>query len=120
MRVWIGTCRSFEKLRCEERRRADWIATRQTVNVIAGARVTRFQMATLSQANTVTLETTGAVVGDVIKIVPYGHGRAFTLPVVNGGAGAGTLCTLVAFEDRLGAGLLRRHEVDLLTVRRLF
>lgn len=59
-------------------------------------RVTKFLLAgTMSQGETVTLGTTGAVVGDVIRIIRTST-SAQTLAVVNGGAGAGTLCTLVA------------------------
>lgn len=59
-------------------------------------RVTRYLLAgTMSQGETVTLGTTGAVVGDIIRIVRTST-SAQTLAVVNGGAGAGTLCTLVA------------------------
>jgi hypothetical protein len=47
----------------------------------------------LSQNSTVTLNTTGAVVGDIIKIVRTDT-SAYTIAVVNGGAGAGTIATL--------------------------
>lgn len=59
-------------------------------------RTSRYLLAgTMSQAETVTLGTTGAVLGDRIRIVRTST-SAQTLAVVNGGAGAGTLCTLVA------------------------
>lgn len=59
-------------------------------------RVTKYLLAgTMSQGETVTLGTTGAVVGDIIRIIRTSV-SAQTLAVVNGGAGAGTLCTLVA------------------------
>ncbi len=59
-------------------------------------RVTKFLLAgTMSQDETVTLGTTGAVLGDVIRIIRTST-SAQTLAVVNGGAGAGTLCTLIA------------------------
>ena len=68
-----------------------------TQSVVALGRQTRyaFASATMSQNDTVTLSTTGAVVGDVVKLVKNSV-SAFTLAVVNGGAGTGTLCTLVA------------------------
>lgn len=50
---------------------------------------------TMGQGETVTLGTTGAVKGDIIRINRTSV-SAQTLAVVNGGAGAGTLCTLVA------------------------
>lgn len=66
-------------------------------SVVALGRQTRyaFASATMTQNDTVTLSTTGAVVGDVVKIVKNSV-SAFTLAVVNGGAGAGTLATLIA------------------------
>lgn len=54
-------------------------------------RLTRYSLpATISQAITVTLATTGAVVGDVIKILSPGT-SAHIVTVNNGGVGAGTL-----------------------------
>lgn len=58
-------------------------------------RVSRYLVPTIGQATTVTLGTTGAVVGDLMRIVRTDT-SAFTLAVVNGGAGAGTLATLIA------------------------
>jgi hypothetical protein len=58
-------------------------------------RVSRYLVAALSQTTTVTLGTTGAVVGDYMRIIRT-DASAFTLAIVNGGGGAGTLCTLVA------------------------
>jgi hypothetical protein len=49
--------------------------------------------ATLSVTRAFTLSTTGAVAGDQITITRLDLG-AFTMTVVNGGAGAGTLATL--------------------------
>lgn len=67
-----------------------------TTTVQRSGRVTRFLLAgTMSQNETVTLGTTGAVIGDVIRIVRTST-SAFTLAVVNGGAGAGTIETLIA------------------------
>lgn len=64
----------------------------QTVNVVG--RQSRFLMATMTAGRSVTLGTTGAKVGDIIRIVRTDT-SANTLAVVNGGAGAGTLATLV-------------------------
>lgn len=57
-------------------------------------RLTVFSCPTLSQNCAVTIGTTGAVVGDVVKI-NRSDTNAHTLALVNGGAGAGTLATLV-------------------------
>lgn len=65
----------------------------QTIEVVG--RKSRFKCAALGQNSTVTLGTTGAVVGDTIRISRTDT-SAFTLAVVNGGAGAGTLVTLDA------------------------
>lgn len=67
-----------------------------TTTIQRVGRYSRYLLAgTMSQGETVTLGTTGAVVGDIIKIVRTST-SAQTLAVVNGGAGAGTLCTLVS------------------------
>lgn len=66
-----------------------------SITVQRQSRITRYNVATLSQNITITLGTTGAVQGDVIRIVRTDV-NAFTLAVVNGGAGAGTLATIVA------------------------
>lgn len=58
-------------------------------------RVSRYAVPNLSQNATVTLGTTGAVKGDVMRIIRT-DANAWTLAVANGGAGAGTLATLVA------------------------
>lgn len=50
---------------------------------------------TMSQGETITLGTTGAVAGDYIKIIRTST-SAQTCAVVNGGAGGGTLHTQVA------------------------
>lgn len=67
-----------------------------TTTVQRAGRYTVFLLAgTMSQGEAVTLGTTGAVLGDIIRINRTST-SAQTLAVVNGGAGAGTLCTLVA------------------------
>jgi len=48
---------------------------------------------TLTASRTKTLSTTNAAAGDIIHITRLGLG-AFTMLIVNGGAGAGTLFTL--------------------------
>lgn len=63
----------------------------QTVQSLS--RITRYLQPTLGQNSTLTLGTTGAKVGDIIRIVRTDV-SAFTLAVVNGGPGAGTLITL--------------------------
>lgn len=62
-----------------------------TLTIAAGGRRV-LPASTLSANRTVTLSTGGAVAGDVIEIVRLDVG-AYTLAVVNGGAGAGTLLT---------------------------
>lgn len=65
-----------------------------TTTVQRGGRVTSFLCAgTMSQGETITLGTTGAVLGDIIRILRTST-SAQTLAVVNGGAGAGTIATL--------------------------
>lgn len=58
-------------------------------------RTSRYLVPVIGQNTTVTLGTTGAVYGDVVRVVRT-DASAFTLAIVNGGAGAGTLCTLLA------------------------
>lgn len=66
-----------------------------TTTIQRGGRYTAFLLAgTMSQDETVTLGTTGAVKGDIVRILRTST-SAHTLAVVNGGAGAGTLCTLI-------------------------
>ena len=57
------------------------------------SRISRYLVAALGQATTVTLGTVGATVGMVIRIVRTDV-SANTLAVVNGGGGGGTLITL--------------------------
>lgn len=71
------------------------IANTNASTVQRVGRVSRYLCPTLSQNCTVTLGTTGAVKGDVMRIIRTDV-NAFTLAVNNGGAGAGTLATLVA------------------------
>lgn len=47
---------------------------------------------TLTANRTLTLSTTGAVTGEVVRVTRE-DSTAFTLAIVNGGAGAGTLYT---------------------------
>lgn len=60
---------------------------------VAGKLLRYLPAATLSANRTLTLSTAGAVAGLVLTIVRLDVG-AFTVAVVNGGAGAGTLVTL--------------------------
>lgn len=60
-----------------------------------GPRTSFLLAGTMSQGETITLGTTGAVEGDYIKIIRTST-SAQTCAVVNGGAGAGTLHTQVA------------------------
>lgn len=67
-----------------------------TTTVQRVGRVSKYLLAgTMSQGETVTLGTTGAVKGDILRIIRTST-SAQTLTVVNGGAGAGTLCVLIA------------------------
>lgn len=61
----------------------------------AGVRTSFLLAGTMSQGETITLGTTGAVAGDLIKIIRTSV-SAQTCAIVNGGAGAGTLFTMPA------------------------
>lgn len=71
------------------------LADSATDNAAALGRVTRYNCPTLSQNNVTTLVTTGAVVGDVIRITRTDT-SAHTLAVANGGAGVGTIATIAS------------------------
>jgi hypothetical protein len=67
-----------------------------TTTVQRAAIRTSFLLAgTMSQGETVTLGTTGAVTGDYIKIIRTST-SAQTCAIVNGGGGGGTLFTMIA------------------------
>lgn len=67
-----------------------------STTVQRSGRFTTFLLAgTMSQDESITFGTTGAVKGDIIKLIRTST-SAHTTAIVNGGAGAGTLCTLVA------------------------
>lgn len=67
-----------------------------TTTIQRVGRVSRYSLAgAMSQDDTITLGTTGAVYGDVIRVIRTST-SAHTLSFVNGGAGAGTLAVLVA------------------------
>lgn len=59
------------------------------------ARSTRYKIPAQSQNTSITLSTTGAVIGDEIDIVSV-NTNAHTVAVVDGGPGTPTLATLVA------------------------
>ena len=92
VRVYVGTSAGFEAFMAKNGANLADSAT-DTATVLG--RVTRYKLPTLSQNCTVTLSTTGAVVGDVIRIVRTDT-SAHTLAVQDGGSGTPTLCTLVA------------------------
>jgi hypothetical protein len=79
----------------------DWIVgtaltDTATTTVQRGGRRTSFLLAgTMSQGETITLGTTSAQPGDVIRIIRTST-SAQTAAIVNGGGGAGTLVTLPA------------------------
>lgn len=62
---------------------------------VTGSRWRVMPAATLSASRTITLGTTGAALNDQICITRL-DATANTMPIVNGGAGAGTLVTLPA------------------------
>lgn len=67
-----------------------------TTTVNRGGRRTSFLLAgTMSQGETITLGTTGATLGDIIRILRTST-SAQTAAIVNGGGGAGTIVTLPA------------------------
>lgn len=61
--------------------------------VVGGGAWRRIPAATLTANRTITLGTTNASAGDVLELTRLDV-SAFTVSVVNGGPGAGTLCTL--------------------------
>jgi hypothetical protein len=61
--------------------------------VVGGKRWRTLPAATLTDNRTLTLGTTNAAAGDLLEITRLDAG-AFTLAIVNGGAGAGTLITM--------------------------
>lgn len=64
----------------------------QTIN--RAGRVTRVNVpAVISQNTSITLGTTGAVIGDIMRVCSPGT-SAHTVAVINGGTGAGTLNTV--------------------------
>jgi hypothetical protein len=77
----------------------DWVAgtaltDTATTTVQRAAKRTSFLLAgTMSQGETITLGTTGALIGDVVRIIRTST-SAQTAAIVNGGGGAGTLVTL--------------------------
>jgi hypothetical protein len=60
---------------------------------VSGKRWRRLPAATLTGNSTLTLGTTGAREGHTIEVTRLDVG-AYTYAIVNGGAGAGTLCTM--------------------------
>jgi hypothetical protein len=64
-----------------------------TATVQSLGRLSRYNIAALSQNIAVTVGTTGAVTGNRVKITRTDT-SAFTVAVVNGGPGAGTVATL--------------------------
>ncbi len=96
VRVYIGPVGAGDSPGAEDEQITGVTLVNQAANNAPRlGRVTKYLAAAISQTETVTLTTTGAVVGDVIRIIRT-DASAFTLVVVNGGGGAGTLCTLVA------------------------
>lgn len=92
-----------------------WVAEGRNDNdaavVIADAATTTIQVTqgrwrtlTATQANAITLGTTGALPSDQIEITRLDT-TAFAVTVINGGAGVGTLTTFVA--SKLNAGLFQ-------------
>ncbi len=61
--------------------------------VVGGKAWRRLPVATLSANRVATLSTTNAAAGDWLEITRLDVG-AYTYSIVNGGAGAGTLCTM--------------------------
>ena len=91
---WI--LKSFGDLALDEWVTGTALTDTATTTVQRGGKRTSFLLAgTMSQGETVTLGTTGAVAGDIIRIIRTST-SAQTCAVVNGGVGAGTLVTLPA------------------------
>lgn len=69
------------------------IANAASATIQRVGRMSRYLLPALGQNITITIGTTGAVKGDLMRIVRT-DSSAFTAAVVNGGVGAGTLVTL--------------------------
>lgn len=80
-------------------------AATSTIQVSQG----RLRTLTATQANVITLGTTGALRGDQIRIVRL-DATAFTVSVVNGGTAAGTLSVMVA--SKINGGLFQFNGTD--------
>lgn len=83
--VWNGSSFSLVGIASYALGNAD-----ETIGVNDGSRMV--QNTTLTGNRTFTLETTGASSGDVLYIERW-TADAFTMPIVNGGTGGGTLYT---------------------------
>lgn len=95
VRVYVGKVCGFDDESVASNAAGLTDTASQNVSVVAQARVTRALFASMSQNSTVTITTTGAVVGDVMRIVRTDT-SAHTLTVVDGGTGTPTLAVLVA------------------------
>jgi hypothetical protein len=96
VRVFISESGSQESYGCQTQQVAGTnIPNAASTTVQRVGRVSRYLVPTIGQATTVTIGTTGAVKGDLFRLVRTDT-SAFTLALVNGGAGAGTLATLIA------------------------
>lgn len=60
---------------------------------VAGGKLYTLPASTLGANRTLTLDDAGAIAGDVIEITRLDVG-AYTVTIVNGGASAGTICTM--------------------------
>lgn len=96
VRVYISESGSQESYGCQTQQVAGTnIPNAAATTVQRVGRVSRYLVPALSQNTTVTAGTTGAVKGDLFRLVRTDV-NAFTLALVNGGAGAGTLATMPA------------------------
>jgi hypothetical protein len=94
VRVYIGDTGPAESFGCQTQQVAGTnIPNAAATTVQRVGRVSRYLVPTLSQTTTVTIGTTGAVKGDLFRLVRTDT-SAFTLALANGGVGAGTLATM--------------------------
>lgn len=95
VRVYINGLGAQDAPGAEDEEVIGTITNTASSTIQRSARVSLYRAPTLGQNTTVTIGTTGAVTGDRLRIV-RSDVSAFTLALVNGGAGAGTLATIIA------------------------
>jgi hypothetical protein len=94
VRVYIAEGGPQESFGCQTQQVAGTnIPNAASTTVQRVGRVSRYLCPVIGQNTSVTIGTTGAVKGDLFRLVRTDV-SAFTLALINGGAGAGTLATM--------------------------